>query len=530
MLDVRALPIRWRLAVLGSLGVLVAVAIGGTAFFEAEAVTRATRTAATMEQLKELILEADVAHGASQTATRSALIATSQQAQAEAVAAQELARGEGTRVLTQIAALEKQVPADVARAAMVYRTSLASYFDAAATAMPQLARLEPGSPAAQAALVNDDERVAEVDRAATAAEGLVTTASKAAAAELARRLTELRTVVVAAIAVGSLLLAAVSWWIARSITAPVAAMVAALRRVADRDLEVEVDTRHRDEIGHMGRALAEALEGVRGTMRSLGEASATLASAAGELTGVAGHLEDDAARAFDQAERVSASAGEVSGGVHAMSAATEEMSASIREIAHNASQAADVAGEAVRTATETSSAVEALGQASTEIGEILRTITAIAEQTNLLALNATIEAARAGEAGKGFAVVASEVKDLAQATARATDDIAAKIDAIQLTTQTATASIGRISDVVAQINDIQATIAAAVEEQSATTAEISRSVSEVAGGSGDIASTIAGVAEVAGSTSQGAASTQRSAGELARLAEDVAQTVSTYRF
>ena len=113
---------------------------------------------------------------------------------------------------------------------------------------------------------------------------------------------------------------------------------------------------------------------------------------------------------------------------------------------------------------------------------MIKLINGIAEQTNLLALNATIEAARAGEAGKGFAVVASEVKELAQETARATEDISQRVEAIQADTAGAVDAISQISTVIGEINDFQATIAAAVEEQTATTNEMNRNVAEAASG------------------------------------------------
>src|SRR6202000_530375 len=109
----------------------------------------------------------------------------------------------------------------------------------------------------------------------------------------------------------------------------------------------------------------------------------------------------------------------------------------------------------------TNATVSKLGESSVEIGQVIKVITSIAEQTNLLALNATIEAARAGEAGKGFAVVANEVKELAKETAKATEDITRKIEAIQADTTSAVAAIGQISEVIGQINDIQNTIASA---------------------------------------------------------------------
>ena len=162
-----------------------------------------------------------------------------------------------------------------------------------------------------------------------------------------------------------------------------------------------------------------------------------------------------------------------------------------------------------------------LGDSSAEIGQIIKVITSIAQQTNLLALNATIEAARAGEAGKGFAVVANEVKELAKETARATEDISQKIEAIQADTGDAVDAIGSISTIIDQINDIQNTIASAVEEQAVTTAEIGRNVSEASRGSTEIAENISSVAGAAGSTAEGATEVQRSAGDLTKMAAEL---------
>ena len=171
------------------------------------------------------------------------------------------------------------------------------------------------------------------------------------------------------------------------------------------------------------------------------------------------------------------------------------------------------------TAAQTANtSIGKLGDSSMEIGKVIKVITSIAEQTNLLALNATIEAARAGEAGKGFAVVANEVKELAKETAKATEDISHKIEAIQADTHGAVDSIKLINDVIAQINDISNTIASAVEEQTATASEMSRNVGEAAKGTAEIAQNITSVAQAAQSTLQGATNSQQASGELARMA------------
>lgn len=244
----------------------------------------------------------------------------------------------------------------------------------------------------------------------------------------------------------------------------------------------------------------------------------TLAGAAQELTSVSQQMAANSEQTASQASVVSAAADQVSRNVSTVAAAAEEMGPSIRAISKNASEAARIATTAVKVAERTNLTVSRLGESSAEIGNVIKVITSIAQQTNLLALNATIEAARAGEAGKGFAVVANEVKELAKQTARATDDIGRKIEAIQSDTKGAVEAIKQIGEIIDQINDIQGTIASAVEEQTATTSEIARSVTDAAVGSREIAENVLGVAQAARSTAEGATNTKGAADELSRIA------------
>ncbi len=336
----------------------------------------------------------------------------------------------------------------------------------------------------------------------------------------------------AALAVGLLglaLLAALSVPLARSILRPVRELGSVIDALARGDLTRRSNVRGRDELGRMAAALDDAVDSMRNSLRTIGGNAASLAGSAAELTGVA---ERTGAASDDTNSRITVAAGEaeqISRNVHSVAAGSEQMGLSIREISHNTSEAARIAAVAVAESSRATETVRQLGQSSAEIGNVIKLITSIAEQTNLLALNATIEAARAGDAGKGFAVVASEVKDLAQETARATDDIGARVAAIQHDTGGAVEVISRISEVIAQINDYQTTIASAVEEQTATTGEMSRSIGEVASGSSRIAGNIADLS-TAGSQSLAAADQTRQAGaEVARRAQELSTLVAAFR-
>jgi methyl-accepting chemotaxis protein len=263
-------------------------------------------------------------------------------------------------------------------------------------------------------------------------------------------------------------------------------------------------------------------------LKKVAENSTSVAAASEELSAVSSQLSSNADETSAQASIVSAASEQVSSNTQTVATGIEEMNASIKEIAKNATDAARVAMAAVRTAEATNATITKLGESSAEIGKVIKVITSIAQQTNLLALNATIEAARAGEAGKGFAVVANEVKELAKETAKATEDISHKIEAIQSDTKAAIDAIGEIGTIINQISDISNTIASAVEEQTATTNEISRNIAEASKGTCEIAHNITSVAQTARNTTEGAHSSQKAAEELSRMAASLQSVISEF--
>ncbi|MGH8016734.1 MAG: methyl-accepting chemotaxis protein [Opitutaceae bacterium] len=324
------------------------------------------------------------------------------------------------------------------------------------------------------------------------------------------------------------LLFGVVFWFATNITRPLLAAVNVMQRVSERDLTAHIEVRTNDEVGRIGHALNAMVHDLRESMQEVARNAGLLRSASDQLSSVSSQVSNNSEETASQANVVAAAAEQVSTNVSTVATAAEEMSAGIREIAQQASHAARVASTASESAARTNNMMVKLGESSIEIGNVIKVITSIAEQTNLLALNATIEAARAGEAGKGFAVVANEVKELAKQTAKATDEIRDRIEAIQTDTRGAVTAIQEISGIIDQINQIQTTIASSVEEQAATMNEISNNSSEGSRGSSEIAQNISMVSEAAKSSNQAAERTAIAASELSTLATQLTDVVSRF--
>jgi methyl-accepting chemotaxis protein len=350
---------------------------------------------------------------------------------------------------------------------------------------------------------------------------------------------------------------ALAFLIGRSIARPVAAMTGAMNKLAGGDKSVAIPAQeNRDEIGEMAKAVdvfkqnmirADALaaeqqseqarkearqKAVDGHIttfdRSVRETLETLAAASTEMRATATGMSATAEQTQRQAGSVAAASEETSANVQTVAASAEEMSSSIAEISRQVTQASRIAGEAVTDAKRTNATVNTLAEAAQKIGQVVQLIQDIAGQTNLLALNATIEAARAGDAGKGFAVVASEVKSLATQTAKATEEIAAQIGAIQSVTGEAVTAIQGIGSTIARISEISTAIASAIEEQGAATKEIANNTQQAAKGTEQVSSIIHGVNQAANETGSAATNVLSSAEELGKQSETLRAEVGRF--
>ncbi|MEA2906200.1 MAG: methyl-accepting chemotaxis protein, partial [Alphaproteobacteria bacterium] len=296
-----------------------------------------------------------------------------------------------------------------------------------------------------------------------------------------------------------------SWWIGRSITRPLNGLAQVMKRLAAGDTSARIPaTGAKDELGQMARTVIvfrdTMIERERLTAseaetnrerENRGEViSATITrfemsvdQALAKVREAAERLEITSTQLNGAADQVSAEArtaeervGVASGNVTSAASSVEELAASIGEIAGQANRSTEVASRAVKEARRTVRTMSELGDAATRIGEVVGLIQAIAGQTNLLALNATIEAARAGDAGKGFAVVASEVKSLAGQTAKATEEIAGQVGAIQSAVADAAQAIEQVNGIIEEISTIASTVAITVEEQNRAVASITEGV------------------------------------------------------
>jgi methyl-accepting chemotaxis protein len=210
---------------------------------------------------------------------------------------------------------------------------------------------------------------------------------------------------------------------------------------------------------------------------------------------------------------VADSAIQTSESITLVAAATEELASSVAEITRQVAYASETSQLAMTNVNSIQEDISALSNEARNIGEVIQLISDIAAKTNLLALNATVEASRAGEAGKGFAVVAAEVKNLADQTSKATDRIAEQIGNIQDATESVVRKSGEIYHTINEINEVSSAIAAAVEEQGAATNDISEKVGVVADQSNMVSDRIGDIAQASAGSYAGAITVIWAAGD-----------------
>jgi methyl-accepting chemotaxis protein len=241
-----------------------------------------------------------------------------------------------------------------------------------------------------------------------------------------------------------------------------------------------------DDLGQLELGVAELVDRLVKVVATVRHGADRMRDARLAAADVHKQMLDAAEMTAGQAYDVGVTAADVADGINVVASATEELNTTINEVASHATVAADIAVTAAGQGEVANACVQDLTAALRRVDEITNSITAIASRTHLLALNAKIEAQRAGDAGRGFAVVAAEVNDLAQQTARATEQVRSIVTGINDSSGRASATIEQITATMSKICDSTASIAGAVTQQTATTREIGRVSESAAVGAADI--------------------------------------------
>ncbi|PCI50117.1 MAG: methyl-accepting chemotaxis protein [Alphaproteobacteria bacterium] len=273
---------------------------------------------------------------------------------------------------------------------------------------------------------------------------------------------------------------------------------------------------------------ADRLEMARRFEERVGGVLETVSSAATELSATSESMSSSADTMKQEAVSAAAAANQAGHNVQLVASASEEMTVSVQDISGQINNASAASKNALNSVNNASTKVTQMAQSSDKISEVILLINDIAEQTNLLALNATIEAARAGEAGKGFAVVASEVKNLASQTATATDEIRAQINNMQETTNDTVVAVQEISATIGELDTISSSIAVAVEQQAAAMQEISRNSLEAASGTEAAGENAKNVSELAEETGNAASDVLTASNELSGQASSLKTAVDEF--
>jgi methyl-accepting chemotaxis protein len=393
------------------------------------------------------------------------------------------------------------------------------------------------------------EVIKEIDQAARQAIGGEHAAANEAEAALNLTLT-FSAVAMIAVAI------AAGLFLRNSISSPVRAVTASMRSLASGDLEKPLPrVNSRDEIGEMISTLEVFRENlverrrlqeediehadrrrrqarlenlIQDFQKAVSDALTNVNDNVDQMRTVAGALGDVAIATSARIAEAASSSQQATTSVYAVSDATVGLTASIEEIARLISKLTSMAERATERAAFTKDRVLGLATATQQIGVVVSLVRGIANQTNLLALNATIEASRSGDVGKGFGVVAGEVKQLAGQTGKATGDINAYVEAIRSSTDEVSKAIQTITDVISEMANSATEIASAIAEQEATTRGISQNMQQAAEGNRHIESSLENVTEDAKRTTHAAAQARNASENVAGQTETLRYAVAEF--
>ncbi|MCA9449104.1 MAG: HAMP domain-containing protein [Candidatus Omnitrophica bacterium] len=325
------------------------------------------------------------------------------------------------------------------------------------------------------------------------------------------------------------LLVVVGWRLRSTIIRPLGLGVGVAERVAEGDLTHHFDLNREDEIGDLARALNKMSSNLRGIIQELSNNSNLVSSSSQELSSISEQMVSDSAEMSSQTDSVSAATVRVSSAVESTASAIEEMLASLKDVAQNCTRASAMAADADNQANETRQVMASLDASAKQISSVVDIIEDVARQTNLLSINAMVEAAKVGSAGDGFAVVANEVKKLALKVAEATNQVAEQIENIQRDAIRAGKVIEQTAKAISETNSVSRTIASTVEQQSSTVSEIAKTIQEISQAADGVSGDIRKVNHAAQNTSTAATETSSSAGKLAELAITAQRVVERFK-
>jgi len=344
---------------------------------------------------------------------------------------------------------------------------------------------------------------------------------------------------------GSFVLAIViGFYISGIIIKPLNRAVNMLEDIAEGegDLTTRLDLQSRDEIGELAKWYNIFIEKLQAMIRDISVNAKVLNASSNDLSALSTQMVSSADQTSLQSNTVTGATEEMSANINAIASTAEEMSVNVQNVSSTAEQMSqnvntvaasieensqelagvtryakdgfDIAEMAMDKSNAVMATIELLAKAAKDIGDVTALIKRIAEQTNLLALNATIEAASAGDAGKSFAVVANEIKELAQQSSQAAQDIATRVEGVQTNTEEVVNVIEEVANIINHINESSSLILKSVEQQKTTTNEIAGNINQASAGTNNIASSIAEVASGSNEMARGAAEAAKGVTEI----------------